>query len=133
MPSDLNGKPVPKKAMLQMPSITKANVDKYYDQLFDHADKFVEGLPDAARRPTRSPARRARALDRPHRDGKKRMMADTVDLRAAGPILADMVRAIVKNVAMLNELDGATGDDDHGVNMIKGFRRFRPNGVCSST
>jgi len=34
---------------------------------------------------------------------------------------------------MLNELDGATGDDDHGVNMIKGFRRFRPNGVCSST
>jgi len=29
--------------MLQMPSITKANVDKYYDQLFDHADKFVEG------------------------------------------------------------------------------------------
>jgi len=51
------------------------------------------------------------------------MMADTVDLRAAGPILDDMVRAIVDNVAMLNELDGATGDGDHGVNMSKGFRR----------
>ena len=51
------------------------------------------------------------------------MMADTVDLRAAGPILDDMVRAIVDTVAMLNELDGATGDGDHGVNMSKGFRR----------
>ncbi len=42
----VQGKPVPKEAMLQMPGITKANVDKYYDQLFDHSDKFVEGLPD---------------------------------------------------------------------------------------
>jgi len=51
------------------------------------------------------------------------MMADTIDLKAAGPILADMVKAIVDNTPMLNELDGATGDGDHGVNMSKGFRR----------
>jgi ribose transport system substrate-binding protein len=42
----LNGKPVPKEAMLQMPGITKASVDKYYDQLFDHSDKFIAALPD---------------------------------------------------------------------------------------
>ncbi len=41
----LNGKTIPKEAMLQMPGITKANVDKFYDQLFDHADQFVAGLP----------------------------------------------------------------------------------------
>ncbi|MDQ0392778.1 substrate-binding domain-containing protein [Labrys monachus] len=42
----INGKPVPKEAMLQMPGITKANVEKFYDQLFTNADKFVAGLPD---------------------------------------------------------------------------------------
>ena len=42
----LNGKPVAKEVMLEMPGITKANVDKFYDQLFDHSDKFVEGLPE---------------------------------------------------------------------------------------
>lgn len=50
-------------------------------------------------------------------------MADTIDLRAAGPILDDMVKAIVDNAPKLNELDGAVGDGDHGVNMSKGFRR----------
>lgn len=50
-------------------------------------------------------------------------MSDTIDLRAAGPILQDMVKAVVDNAAMLNDLDGATGDGDHGVNMSKGFRR----------
>ena len=50
-------------------------------------------------------------------------MADAVDLRAAGPILDAMVRAVVDNAAMLNQLDGAIGDGDHGVNMSKGFRR----------
>ena len=50
-------------------------------------------------------------------------MADTIDLRGAGPILGDMVRAIVDDAPMLNALDGATGDGDHGVNMSKGFRR----------
>jgi amidase len=49
-------------------------------------------------------------------------MNDTVDLMAAGPILADMVAAIVENAASLSELDGKTGDGDHGVNMSKGFR-----------
>ncbi len=49
-------------------------------------------------------------------------MADSVDLQAAGPILNDMVAAIVTNAAYLSELDGATGDGDHGVNMGKGFR-----------
>lgn len=42
----VQGKPVPKQAMLEMPGITKANVEKFYDQLFDHSDKFVEGLPE---------------------------------------------------------------------------------------
>jgi dihydroxyacetone kinase phosphoprotein-dependent L subunit len=51
------------------------------------------------------------------------MMADTVDLRAAGPILDAMVRTIVAEADRLNTLDGATGDGDHGVNMSKGFRR----------
>ena len=50
-------------------------------------------------------------------------MADAIDLRAAGPILDDMVNAIVDNADRLNTLDGATGDGDHGVNMSKGFRR----------
>ena len=42
----INGKEVPKEAMLQMPGITKANVEKFYDQLFTNSDKFVAGLPD---------------------------------------------------------------------------------------
>ena len=50
-------------------------------------------------------------------------MPDTIDLRAAGPILDAMVKAVVDNAALLNDLDGATGDGDHGVNMSKGFRR----------
>ncbi|MCW6510442.1 dihydroxyacetone kinase subunit DhaL [Lichenifustis flavocetrariae] len=49
-------------------------------------------------------------------------MTDSVDLTAAGPILGDMVKAIVDKAAYLSELDGATGDGDHGVNMSKGFR-----------
>jgi dihydroxyacetone kinase-like protein len=49
-------------------------------------------------------------------------MMDSVDLKAAGPILHDMVAAIVTNAAYLSELDGKTGDGDHGVNMSKGFR-----------
>ncbi len=50
-------------------------------------------------------------------------MSDSIDLRAAGPILDAMVKAIVDQAPLLNELDGATGDGDHGVNMSKGFRR----------
>ncbi len=48
-------------------------------------------------------------------------MAD-VDLRSAGPIVLDMVAAIVREKDRLSEIDGATGDGDHGVNMGKGFR-----------
>ncbi|RYB01953.1 dihydroxyacetone kinase subunit DhaL [Lichenibacterium ramalinae] len=50
-------------------------------------------------------------------------MSDTIDLAAAGPILHDMIKVIVDNAALLNDLDGAVGDGDHGVNMSKGFRR----------
>ena len=32
--------------MLQMPGITKADVDKFYDQLFDHSSTFIATLPD---------------------------------------------------------------------------------------
>ncbi|RYC30424.1 sugar ABC transporter substrate-binding protein [Lichenibacterium minor] len=46
----VQGKPVPKEAMLQMPGITKVDVDKFYDQLFDHSDKFIEGLPELIKR-----------------------------------------------------------------------------------
>jgi len=49
-------------------------------------------------------------------------MAQSVDLKTAGPILDDIVAAVVSNAAYLSELDGATGDGDHGVNMGKGFR-----------
>ncbi len=49
-------------------------------------------------------------------------MPGAVSLLAAGPIVLDMVAAIVRGQAWLSELDGATGDGDHGVNMGKGFR-----------
>jgi phosphoenolpyruvate---glycerone phosphotransferase subunit DhaL len=49
-------------------------------------------------------------------------MAQSVDLKIAGPILDDIVAVVVSNAAYLSELDGATGDGDHGVNMGKGFR-----------
>ncbi len=45
-----------------------------------------------------------------------------VSLRDAGPIVRDMIAAIVREQAMLGEIDGATGDGDHGINMAKGFR-----------
>ena len=46
-----------------------------------------------------------------------------VTLMAAGPILPAMVAAIRREQAYLGEIDGATGDGDHGINMGKGFRR----------
>ena len=48
---------------------------------------------------------------------------DSVSLRDAGPIVADMAAVIVEHAAYLSEIDGAIGDGDHGVNMSKGFRR----------
>ncbi len=49
-------------------------------------------------------------------------MSDAVDLQAAGPIVLDMVAAMQREKDRLSEIDGATGDGDHGVNMSKGFR-----------
>ena len=40
------GKPVPEQALLQMPEITRGNVDKFYGQLFEAPDKFVATLPE---------------------------------------------------------------------------------------
>lgn len=39
-----------------------------------------------------------------------------------GPVVLEMSAAIVRAQARLSEIDGATGDGDHGVNMGKGFR-----------
>jgi dihydroxyacetone kinase-like protein len=50
------------------------------------------------------------------------MSADSVSLLAAGPILFDLVSVIVREQGKLSEIDGQTGDGDHGVNMGKGFR-----------
>lgn len=36
-------------------------------------------------------------------------------------IVLDIIQAIHENAAYLSEVDGATGDGDHGVNMNKGF------------
>ena len=47
---------------------------------------------------------------------------DSVDLKAAGSIVLDLVVVIVREKDRLSEIDGATGDGDHGVNMGKGFR-----------
>ena len=50
------------------------------------------------------------------------MMADTVNLTEAGPIVLDMVAVIQREQAWLCEIDGKIGDGDHGINMAKGFR-----------
>lgn len=50
------------------------------------------------------------------------MMHDTVALLAAGPITLDIANAVVTAQDRLSEIDAATGDGDHGINMAKGFR-----------
>jgi len=50
------------------------------------------------------------------------MSTESVSLVAAGPILFDLVAVIVREQGKLSEIDGQTGDGDHGVNMGKGFR-----------
>ena len=51
-------------------------------------------------------------------------------------VLVDLIAAMHENAARLSELDGATGDGDHGVNMDKGFSRVAellgpdPIGLC---
>jgi dihydroxyacetone kinase-like protein len=42
---------------------------------------------------------------------------------AGRPVLEALIATIHENAANLSELDGATGDGDHGVNMNKGFTR----------
>ncbi len=46
----------------------------------------------------------------------------TITLRQAAPVALEIAQAITANQAMLSEVDGATGDGDHGINMAKGFR-----------
>ena len=46
----IQGKPVPAVAMFVMPEITHDNVEHYYDQLYVHPQKFVDGLTDLVRK-----------------------------------------------------------------------------------
>lgn len=50
------------------------------------------------------------------------MVKTSVSQADAAPILFDMVAVIVREQGKLSEIDGQTGDGDHGVNMGKGFR-----------
>ncbi len=49
-------------------------------------------------------------------------MADSISLADAAPVALDIARAVIEARDHLSEIDGATGDGDHGVNMAKGFR-----------
>ena len=49
-------------------------------------------------------------------------MADIVSLRDAAPVTTEIARAVVRDRDRLSEIDGATGDGDHGINMAKGFQ-----------
>ena len=46
----------------------------------------------------------------------------SISLLDAGPITLDIARAVVAAQDRLSEIDAATGDGDHGINMAKGFR-----------
>ena len=46
----------------------------------------------------------------------------TLTLKDAAPVTLEIAAAIIENQALLGEIDGATGDGDHGINMAKGFR-----------
>ena len=49
-------------------------------------------------------------------------MSETISLQDSAPVALDIARAIVAAQDRLSELDAATGDGDHGINMAKGFR-----------
>jgi dihydroxyacetone kinase-like protein len=49
-------------------------------------------------------------------------MTGTISLTDAAPVTIDIARAVIEARDHLSEIDGATGDGDHGVNMAKGFR-----------
>lgn len=46
----------------------------------------------------------------------------SIGVADAAPIVLDLVAVIVREQGKLSEIDGQTGDGDHGVNMGKGFR-----------
>ncbi len=46
----------------------------------------------------------------------------SITLKDAAPVTLQIAESIVANQALLSEIDGATGDGDHGINMAKGFR-----------
>jgi phosphoenolpyruvate---glycerone phosphotransferase subunit DhaL len=50
---------------------------------------------------------------------------DSFPASEGGPVLAALIEGIHANAARLSQIDGATGDGDHGVNMDKGFMRTR--------
>ncbi len=52
-------------------------------------------------------------------------MAATYPCSQGRPVLVGLINTIESNAAMLSEIDGATGDGDHGINMSKGARRTR--------
>lgn len=49
-------------------------------------------------------------------------MAGTISLGDAAPVTIEIAQAVIEARDHLSEIDGATGDGDHGVNMAKGFR-----------
>jgi len=49
----------------------------------------------------------------------------TFDAKRAGVVIYDLTAVIQQNRDYLSEIDGATGDGDHGVNMSKGFTMCR--------
>lgn len=50
---------------------------------------------------------------------------DGFDAAQGRPILIALIEAIHANASRLSQIDGATGDGDHGINMDKGFLRTR--------
>jgi phosphoenolpyruvate---glycerone phosphotransferase subunit DhaL len=51
------------------------------------------------------------------------MEMDAFSASAGRPVLEALIAGIHGNAARLSQIDGATGDGDHGINMDKGFLR----------
>ena len=51
------------------------------------------------------------------------MEMDAFSASAGKPVLEALIAGIHGNAARLSQIDGATGDGDHGINMDKGFLR----------
>ena len=52
----------------------------------------------------------------------KEHTTQTITLQDAAPVTILIADSIIEHQALLSEIDGATGDGDHGINMAKGFR-----------